>query len=81
MRLPISKSIEGFFKALYSYSHIGKLSHYLRNHGNPDVVFIWIPKNAGTSLYPKKIKQNKIEDIQWQSPPGNVLKRAPDIID
>lgn len=51
MRIPKSQFFEGIFKSLYSFSHIGKLVHYLQNHNRPNVVFNWIPKNAGTSLY------------------------------
>ena len=50
MRFTKTKPIERFFKNLYNYSYIGKLLHYLRNRNRPNAVFIWIPKNAGTSL-------------------------------
>lgn len=65
MRLPNSKSIEGFFKSLYSYSHIGKLIHYLRSRNRPNTVFIWIPKNAGTSLYHALRKYGCIKAKEW----------------
>jgi hypothetical protein len=51
MRLSSSKKIERFFKRLVDYTQLRKAAHYVRNSGRPNAVFIWIPKNAGTSMY------------------------------
>ncbi len=51
MRIPKSQFFEGIFKSLYSYLYIGKLVYYLQSRIRLNVVFIWIPKNASTSLY------------------------------
>jgi hypothetical protein len=51
MRLSSSKKIERFFKRLADYTQLRKAAHYVRNVGRPNAVFIWIPKNAGTSMY------------------------------
>ena len=51
MRLAGSKKIERFFKRLIDYTQLRKAAHYVRNAGRPNAVFIWIPKNAGTSMY------------------------------
>ena len=45
------KRIEEFAKTIFNYSQLGKLIHYLQNRNNRNAVFIWIPKNAGTSIY------------------------------
>jgi len=51
MRFSSSKKIERFFKRLVDYTQLRKAAHYARNAGRPNAVFIWIPKNAGTSMY------------------------------
>lgn len=51
MRLSGSKKIERFFKRLFDYTQLRKAAHYVRNTRRPNAVFIWIPKNAGTSMY------------------------------
>jgi len=50
MRLSGGKKIERFFKRLVDYTQLRKAAHYVRNAGRPNAVFIWIPKNAGTSV-------------------------------
>lgn len=50
MRLAGSKKIERFFKRLVDYTQLRRAAHYVRNAGRPNAVFIWIPKNAGTSV-------------------------------
>ena len=45
------KWIEDIGKDLLNYSHLAKMMHFLQNRKNHDAVFIWIPKNAGTSIY------------------------------
>ncbi|MDJ0709527.1 MAG: sulfotransferase family 2 domain-containing protein [Woeseiaceae bacterium] len=51
MRLAGSKEIEGVLKDMYNFTYLGKAIHRLRNVNRRNAVFIWIPKNAGTSLY------------------------------
>jgi hypothetical protein len=45
------KWIEDIGKDVMNYSRVGKLIHFLKNRNNRHAVFIWIPKNAGTSIY------------------------------
>ncbi len=71
MRFSKSKSIERFFKKMFAYSYIGKWIHLLRSQFRPNVVFIWIPKNAGTSLYYMLrkyacIKVKEIEHVKYR---------------
>ncbi len=51
MKLPGAKHSEKFIKDLISYSQLGKLAHQIKSINRPNAVFIWIPKNAGTSMY------------------------------
>ncbi len=51
------KWIEDIGKDLLNHSRVAKLIHYLQNRKNKDAVFIWIPKNAGTSIY-KTLKKH-----------------------
>jgi len=50
MRFTKLKFLERFGAALHNYSYLGWLIHFIRNQNRPNAVFIWIPKNAGTSL-------------------------------
>jgi len=43
--------LEDIGKDLMNYTRLGKLKHRVQNRNNPNAVFIWIPKNAGTSVY------------------------------
>lgn len=63
--------LEDFGKNVMNYSGVGWLIHHLQNRGNPDAVFIWIPKNAGTSVYKtlKKrgcLKAKKPERVKYR---------------
>ena len=40
-----------WIRDIYDLSGIRRQVHRVRNRGNRPVVFIWIPKNAGTSVY------------------------------
>ncbi len=51
MRIKNSKTIEKNIKRLYHSTYFDKFKHYLGSKNKPNAVFIWIPKNAGTSLY------------------------------
>jgi len=51
------REIEDFGKTLLNYSHVAKAIHFLENRKNKNAVFIWIPKNAGTSIY-KTLKKH-----------------------
>ena len=51
------KWVEDIGKDLLNYSRLAKLNHFHRNRKNKDAVFIWIPKNAGTSIY-KTLKKH-----------------------
>jgi len=51
MRVKKNKVIEKQIKRLYHLTHLDKAIHYFRSKNRPKAVFIWIPKNAGTSLY------------------------------
>jgi hypothetical protein len=71
MRLARSKGIEGAFKNAYDRTYIGKAIHRLRNVNRRNAVFIWIPKNAGTSLYNALrpfgcIKAKKLARVKYQ---------------
>jgi hypothetical protein len=55
--MSLVRNIEDIGKTVLNYSHIGKALHYLRNRNNKNAVFIWIPKNAGTSIY-KTLKKH-----------------------
>ena len=63
--------IEDFSKTLLNYSHVAKAIHFLENRKNRNAVFIWIPKNAGTSIYKtlKKhgcLKAKKIPRVKYR---------------
>jgi len=51
MRIQNNKVVEKYIKHLYHSTRIDKVIHYFRSQNKPEAVFIWIPKNAGTSLY------------------------------
>ena len=51
MRIKNNKIVEKQVKKLYHMTRIDKIIHYYRSKNRPEAVFIWIPKNAGTSLY------------------------------
>lgn len=71
MRFSSSKKIERFFKRLIDYTQLRRAAHYVRNAKRPNAVFIWIPKNAGTSMYHALrrygcVKTKEAERIRYQ---------------
>lgn len=51
MRTRKNKVIEKFAKRFWHFTRTDKAIHYFRSRNRTEAVFIWIPKNAGTSLY------------------------------
>lgn len=71
MRLAKGKDIERYFKRLVDRTGVRRAAHRLRNRGRPDAVFIWIPKNAGTSMYHALrrygcVKTKEAERVRYQ---------------
>lgn len=75
------KWIEDIGKDLLNHSRVAKLIHYLQNRKNKDAVFIWIPKNAGTSIYKtlKKhgcLKAKKLPRVKYRFSQGGLVTFA-----
>lgn len=71
MRIPGSKEIEGVLKNAYNRTQVGKALHRLKNVDRRNAVFIWIPKNAGSSVYHALrpygcIKAKKLERVKYR---------------
>lgn len=66
-----TERLENIGKTLLNYSHISKAYHYFKNRSNKHAVFLWIPKNAGTSIYRTLknygcLKAKKIERVKYR---------------
>jgi hypothetical protein len=67
----VFKGLEEIGKHFLNYSRIVKGIHYMQNKNNNNAVFIWIPKNAGTSIYKtlKKygcLKAKKLQRVKYR---------------
>lgn len=69
--MAVVRDIENFSKTVLNCSLIARGLHYLKNRKNRNAVFIWIPKNVGTSIYRTLrkhgcLKAKRVERVKYR---------------